>query len=55
MDKNHDQLYKDLSQAMYACERPFLKLLFKEGNPEAENLKRPLTTGQNFKVQLYQN
>ena len=50
MDKNKDQLYKDLSHAMFACERPLLKILFKEGNPEEEHLKRPSTTGQKFKV-----
>ena len=32
LDKNKDLLYKDLSQAMYACERPLLKELFPEGN-----------------------
>ena len=50
MDKNRDLLYKDLSQAMFACERQLLKTLFKEGDPEAENLKRPSTTGRKFKV-----
>ena len=32
LDKNKDLLFKDLSQAMYACERPLLKELFPEGN-----------------------
>ena len=31
LDKNKDLLFKDLSQAMYACERPLLKELFPEG------------------------
>lgn len=31
LDKNRDLLFKDLSQAMYACERPLLKELFPEG------------------------
>ena len=50
MDKNRDLLFKDLSQAMFACERPLLKTLFKEGDPDAVHLKRPTTTGQKFKV-----
>ena len=32
LDKNKDLLFKDLSQAMYACERPLLKELFPEGD-----------------------
>lgn len=31
MDKNKDLLFKDLSKAMYACERGLLKELFPEG------------------------
>ena len=31
LDKNKDLLFKDLSQAMFACERPLLKELFAEG------------------------
>ena len=31
MDKNKDLLFKDLSKAMYACERGLLKDLFPEG------------------------
>ena len=31
LEKNQDLLFKDLSQSMYACERPLLKTLFPEG------------------------
>lgn len=31
MEKNNDLLYKDLTKAMYACERGLLKELFPEG------------------------
>ena len=31
MEKNKDLLFKDLSKAMYACERGLLKELFPEG------------------------
>ena len=37
LDKNKDLLFKDLSQAMYACERPLLKELFPEGIMAAES------------------
>ena len=50
LDKNKDKLFKDLSQAMFACERAMLKQLFPEGDPDAANLKRPSTTGHQFKV-----
>lgn len=50
LDKNKDKLFKDLSQAMFACERGMLKKLFPEGDPDAAHLKRPSTTGHQFKV-----
>ena len=53
MEKNRDLLFKDLSQAMYACERPVLKSMFPEGNPSEANLKRPSTVGFKFKVHRY--
>ena len=31
LDKNNDLLYRDLSQAMYACKHSLLKKLFPEG------------------------
>jgi myosin-1 len=49
IDKNRDLLFKDLSQAMFACERPLLKIMFPEGDPETAHLKRPSTTGHKFK------
>ena len=33
LDKNKDLLFKDLSQAMFACERSLLRELFPEGKP----------------------
>lgn len=52
MDKNKDLLFKDLSQAMFASDHMLLQTLFPEGDPEAANLKRPPTTGKQFKVIL---
>lgn len=31
IDKNNDLLYRDLSQAMFKCRHPLLKVLFPEG------------------------
>lgn len=45
LDKNRDLLFKDLSKAMYACERSLLQELFPEGNLELQTLKRPQTAG----------
>ena len=50
MDKNKDLLFKDLSQAMFASDQMLLQTLFPEGDPEAAHLKRPTTTGKQFKV-----
>ncbi len=58
LDKNRDLLFKDLSKAMYACERGMLKELFPEGNLELNTLKRPPTTGyqlRNSVTQLMKN
>ena len=33
LDKNKDLLFKNLSQAMFACERGLLRELFPEGKP----------------------
>lgn len=52
MDKNRDQLLKDLSQAMFACERSLLKTMFPEGDPDSRHLKRPSTTGFKFKASV---
>ena len=45
LDKNRDLLFKDLSKAMYACERGMLQELFPEGNLELKMMKRPPTAG----------
>lgn len=52
LDKNNDLLYRDLSQAMYACKHKLLKKLFPEGNPAQKSLKRPPTAGSQFKVSV---
>ena len=49
LDKNRDLLFKDLSKAMYACERRILKELFPEGNLELQTMKRPPTAGYQFR------
>nr|CAD7425307.1 unnamed protein product [Timema monikensis] len=52
VDKNNDILHRDLSQAMYRCRHPLLKVLFPEGNPKRSSLKRPATTGTQFKISI---
>ncbi|GFN87932.1 unconventional myosin-ib [Plakobranchus ocellatus] len=52
LDKNNDLLFRDLSQAMYQCSHPLLKHLFPEGRPSEQSLKRPATTGSQFKVSV---
>lgn len=52
VDKNRDVLSRDLSQAMYNCSHPLLKTLFPEGNPKRASIKRPATTGAQFKISI---
>ncbi|KAL4228653.1 Unconventional myosin-Ih [Mactra antiquata] len=52
IDKNNDLLYRDLSQAMYACNHKLIRKLFPEGNPSQKSLKRPPTAGSQFKVSV---
>ncbi|KAH9369050.1 hypothetical protein HPB48_002604 [Haemaphysalis longicornis] len=52
IDKNNDHLYRDLSQAMYNCDHPLMKVLFPEGNPKRTTLKRPTTTATQFKISI---
>ena len=52
LEKNRDLLYKSLSQAMYACDRPLLKELFPEGSPDGNSIKRPLTAGFQFRTSV---
>ncbi len=54
LDKNRDLLYKDLSKAMYACERGMLQELFPEGNLELNTLKRPPTAGYQLRNSVNQ-
>ncbi|XP_038605208.1 unconventional myosin-Ib [Tachyglossus aculeatus] len=52
VDKNNDLLYRDLSQAMWRAQRPLIRHLFPEGNPEKMSLKRPPTAGSQFKASV---
>lgn len=52
LDKNNDLLYRDLSQAMFACKHNLMRKLFPEGNPVQKSLKRPPTAGSQFKVSV---
>uniref|UniRef100_T1IUX4 Myosin motor domain-containing protein n=1 Tax=Strigamia maritima TaxID=126957 RepID=T1IUX4_STRMM len=52
IDKNSDLLYRDLSHAMFKCDHTLLKVLFPEGNPKRTTLKRPTTTGTQFKISI---
>ncbi|XP_039290294.1 unconventional myosin-Ia isoform X3 [Nilaparvata lugens] len=52
VEKNRDVLHRDLSLAMYKCEHSLLKSLFPEGNPKRPCVRRPATTGTQFKVAL---
>eukprot|EP00118_Oscarella_pearsei_P003137 m.13137 g.13137 ORF g.13137 m.13137 type:complete len:1091 (+) comp24497_c0_seq4:132-3404(+) len=49
LDKNKDLLFRDLSQAMYACDHPLLKTFFPEGDPDHPSKKRPPTAGLQFR------
>lgn len=50
IDKNNDLLFRDLSQLMFMCKHPLTKALFPDGNPSLLGMKRPATTGSQFKV-----
>ncbi|XP_075231362.1 myosin 95E [Lycorma delicatula] len=52
VEKNNDILHRDLSHAMFKCEHPLLKTLFPEGNPKRPCVKRPTTTGTQFKISI---
>lgn len=49
IDKNNDLLFRDLSQLMFMCKHPLTKALFPDGNPSLLGMKRPATTGSQFK------
>ncbi|EHB07973.1 Myosin-Ib [Heterocephalus glaber] len=55
VDKNQDLLYRDLSQSMWKASHVLIKSLFPEGNPAKINLKRPPTSGSQFKATLMKN
>ena len=52
LDKNKDLLFPDLATAMFCCERPLLKELFSEGNPDNQLRKRPPTAGSQLKASV---
>ncbi|XP_046683556.1 LOW QUALITY PROTEIN: unconventional myosin-Ib-like [Homalodisca vitripennis] len=52
IEKNNDFLPRDISMAMYRCQHPLLKTLFPEGNPKRACVKRPVTTGTQFKIAI---
>lgn len=52
LEKNSDLLVRGLSQSMYQCAHPILKELFPEGNPRRTTLRRPATSGTQFKVAI---
>nr|CAH0099998.1 unnamed protein product [Daphnia galeata] len=52
LEKNSDLLVRGLSQSMYQCSHPIVKELFPEGNPRRTTLRRPATSGTQFKVAI---
>jgi myosin-1 len=52
LDKNKDLLFRDLSQAMFACDHPLLKKFFPEGDRENSSKKRPPTAGFQFRASI---
>ena len=52
LEKNRDLLFKDLSRAMFTCERPLLKSLFPEGQ-RSHTLSRQLYIHVNGLATLY--
>ncbi|XP_054257245.1 unconventional myosin-Ib-like, partial [Macrosteles quadrilineatus] len=52
IEKNNDFLPRDISMAMHRCQHPLLKTLFPEGNPKRACVKRPVTTGTQFKIAI---
>ncbi|EDV27730.1 uncharacterized protein TRIADDRAFT_20417 [Trichoplax adhaerens] len=54
IDKNNDNLHRNISQAMYTSGNPLLQFLFIEGNPKLASRKRPPTSGSQFKKSVAQ-
>lgn len=52
LQKNSDLLVRGLSQSMYQCAHPIVKELFPEGNPRRTTLRRPATSGTQFKMAI---
>ena len=52
IEKNNDHLSRSLSMLMYESVNPLLKILFPEGNPKKNTLKRSVTTCSQFKLSI---
>ncbi|XP_061471126.1 unconventional myosin-Ia-like isoform X2 [Rhineura floridana] len=52
IEKNNDLLFRDLSQAMWKAKHVLLHSLFPEGDLQKASLKRPPTTGSQFKASV---
>lgn len=52
VEKNNDQLNRDLCCVMYQSEHPLLKILFPEGNPKRLQSKRPASIANQFKISM---
>jgi myosin-1 len=52
IDKNSDLLARGVSQTMFQCDHPIVKVLFPEGNPRRTTLRRPATPATQFKVAM---
>ncbi|KAI5728530.1 hypothetical protein M8J77_017489 [Diaphorina citri] len=52
VEKNGELLHRDVSLAMYTSQHPLLKHLFPEGNPKRPFVKKPTTTGTQFKISV---
>ncbi|XP_030747768.1 unconventional myosin-Ib [Sitophilus oryzae] len=52
VEKNHDNLPKELSRAMFRCDLKIMQGLFPEGNPKRCSFKRPVSKASQIQVSL---
>lgn len=52
IEKNMDQLYRGLAQAMWQAKHTLLRSLFPDGDPKKASLKMPPTAGFQFKASI---
>ncbi|KAI4459898.1 myosin [Holotrichia oblita] len=52
IEKNRDQLPRELSRAMFRCDHTLMQALFPEGNPKRCTLKRTLSVSNHLQVVL---